>query len=225
MSSRNTQLCLANEWGPCPPDGFRYVDPVDGFIAHAWTYVDWVDIQARHLQVNNREIPLDLGAQMQNQLCQSLPPGWCRYDDDNRPRPTLSLSYNDVAGGLKTFARWIAGGCKYVSQEEADRRALICSRCYLNVNVQGCAGCQQAIQEVVRDKHSKHDASINTCAVCKCFLQAKVHFPIETLDTESQKVQSMYPGFCWLNKESENFHGGKEELDPRRGQPKAQGIL
>ena len=144
---------------------------------------------------------------MQHQLCQGLPPGWCMYDDDNRVRPTVSLGFNDVIGGLKTFARWIASGCKFVAQTEADRRAAICSRCYLNVDIQGCAGCQTAIKEVVGDRKTKLDGALRACGVCKCFLKAKVHFPIDTLDTESEKVQGMYPGFCWLNKDSENYRG------------------
>ena len=144
---------------------------------------------------------------MQNQLCRTLPPGWCLYDDPSRPRPSMSLSWNDVMGGLKTFGRGIGQGCQYVSQAEADRRSEICARCYLNVNVTGCASCQKAVQEVVRDKKSKQDALLRTCAVCKCFLRAKVHFPIETLDTENPGAQELYPDFCWLNKNSENFIG------------------
>jgi hypothetical protein len=207
MSHPTTQLQLTNTWGACPPDGYRYVDPVSGFLAHAWTYVDWIDAQKAHLIANKREIPATLEADMQNQLCSTLPPGWCLYDDDNRPRPTTSLTWDSVVNGVKTFKRWIAGGMKYVHQKEADRRALICSRCYLNVNVQGCSGCQEIVNEVVGEQHTKHDAALRSCAVCKCFLKAKVHFPIETLDTQSEKVQSMYPGFCWLNKESENYRG------------------
>ena len=194
---------------------------MDGFVAHAWTYVDWVDVQKAHLHANQREIPASLETDMQDQICKTLPPGWCLYDDPARPRPTVSLSWNDVASGVKTFAKWITGGMKFVDQKEADRRAAICSRCYLNVNVQGCSGCQEIVQEVVRNRKSKYDAALRTCAVCRCFLKAKVHFPIETLDTQSDKVQSMYPDFCWLNKSSENYHGGEEELDPGRGQPKA----
>jgi hypothetical protein len=199
------RLCLINLWGPCPPDGYRYVDPVSGFLAHAWTYVDWIAVEKAHLHANKREIPETLEADMQEQLCLTLPPGWCLYDDDNRPRPTTSIGWDDVASGLKTFARWVGSGCKYVPQAEAERRAVICSRCYLNVNVQGCSGCHKAVAEVVRDKHTKLDLSLRACAVCKCFLKAKVHFPINTLDTSSPGVQGMYPGFCWLNRKSENY--------------------
>lgn len=198
-------LSLAKLWGPCPPDGYRYVFPSDGYLVHAWTYVDWVQAAKDHLVANNTPVPPTLESDMQQQLCLTLPPGFCLYDDDNRPRPNMSLEWGDVMGGLKTFAKWIAEGCQYVSQGEAERRAAVCSRCYLNVNVQGCSGCQKAVAEVVREKKTKLDASLKTCAVCKCFLKAKVHFPISTLDTDNEKVQQMYPEFCWLNKAGENY--------------------
>jgi len=200
-------LQLVNEWGACPPDGYRYVFPEDGWLCHAWTYVDWVAAAKAHLTVNNKPIPPTLEADMQQQLCLVLPPGWCLYDDDNRPRPSTSLEWNDVVNGLKTFARWIAEGCSYVLQSEADRRAEICSRCYLNTNVQGCTACQKAVDEVVRDKRTKFDSVLKACAVCKCMLRAKVHFPMSTLDTDDETVQAMYPGHCWQNKQSENYRG------------------
>lgn len=200
-------LSLIKEQGPCPPDGFRYVDPEDGFVAHAWTYNDWVPIEAHHLAVNNRPIPDNLGLLMQDQMCKTLPPGWCNYDDPNRPRPSVSLGWGDVLGGIAVFARWISGGAKYVDQEEADRRAQICSRCYLNVNVDGCGACHAAVAEVTKDRKTKYDFTLRACAACKCLLKAKVHFPIETLDTENLSVQELYPDFCWLKKGGENFNG------------------
>lgn len=200
-------LRLINQWGECPQDGYRYVFPDDGYVVHAWTYVDWVQAARNHLQANQKPIPDTLEADMQHQLCLTLRPGYCLYDDEKRPRPNMSLSWGDVAEGLKTFSRWIASGCQFVVQSEAERRAAICSRCYLNVNVQGCSACQKAVTEVIGDKKTKVDSALRSCAVCKCFLRAKVHFPIETLDTDSSKVQELYPGHCWLNKESENYRG------------------
>src|SRR5262245_6450630 len=136
------RLCLANPLrGPCPPDGYRWVDPLDGWISHAWDYRTWVDQAQAHYRANEREVPLDLGAQMEEQLCLTLPPGWCNYDDPNRDRPQVQLTWDDVKEGLSTFGRWIASGMKYVTQEEANRRALICGRCYLNVQVSGCTAC------------------------------------------------------------------------------------
>lgn len=190
----------------CPPDGFRYVFLESGYTAHAWAYVDWVNLALRHLEVNNLPSRASLALEMEDQLCKTLPPGWCNYDDPNRRRVSVSLGWNDVVGGVKTFSRWIAGGCKYVTQVEANRRAEVCTRCYLNVNVQGCSGCQVAVKEIVRDKHSKFDNALRTCAVCKCFLRAKVHFPLSILDSESSGAQELYPDFCWLKKGGQNYH-------------------
>ncbi len=189
----------------CPPDGFRYVFPETGFTAHAWTHDAWVEVATHHQQANNLPHRASLIVEMEDQLCRTLPPGWCNYDDPNRRRVSISLGWNDVLGGLKTFSTWILQGCAYVTQKEADRRALVCSRCYLNVNVQGCAGCQQAVVEVTGNRKSKYDFALKSCAVCKCFLRAKIHFPLSTLDNESIGAQELYPDFCWLKKGGQNY--------------------
>ena len=201
------RLCLINPLrGPVPPDGYRYVDPQDGFVSHAWDYRTWVETARRHMEVNNREVPLSLEADMQEQLCRILPPGWCNYDDPARPRPGIALEWTDLAKGLVTFGKWIADGCQFVSQAEADRRALVCSRCYLNMNVSGCAGCQKAVTAVVAGRTTKYDESLRACGACKCMLRAKVHFPLKTLDTQTESLQSMYPEHCWLKKGGFNYH-------------------
>jgi hypothetical protein len=201
-----SNLSLIKEQGPCPPDGFRYIFPEDGWVCHAWTYNDWIAFAKAHLVANSLPVPDDLEASMQNQLCQTLPPGWCDYDDPNRPRVSTSIDWNDLQTGLTTFAKWVQSGFQTVSQDEADRRALICSRCYLNVNVQGCAACGKAVETVTRNKKSKYDFALRSCAVCKCFLRAKIHFPISTLDTQSTN-QQLYPSSCWLKKGGENYRG------------------
>lgn len=197
-------LSLSKIWGPCPPNGYRYVFPDTGHVVHAWTYVDWIDAAKAHLVVNNLPVSATLEQEMQHQLCLTLPPGFCMYDDDNRPRPNVNLDWGDVMDALKVFGAWVKEGCKYVPQQEAERRAVICSRCYLNVHVGGCSACQKAVAEVVGEKHTKVDSMLKSCAVCKCVLRAKVHFPLKALDRENSGVQQMYPKHCWLNKESEN---------------------
>jgi hypothetical protein len=201
------RLGLINPWkGACPPDGYRWVDPLDGWISHAWDYGTWVEQALTHYRVNERPVPLDLGEQMQEQLCLTLPPGWCNYDLRGSERPSVALDWNDLQKGLRTFAKWIAGGAKYVEQAEADRRALICSRCYLNVNIVGCSGCQKLVREVVT-RSSKYDSFLRGCAVCKCVLSAKIHFPLSILGKEAKSHQDMYPDFCWLKESGENYHG------------------
>ena len=203
------RLSLIKPQGDCPPNGFRYVDPLDGWVCHAWTYNDWVDLAKAHLVANQREIPNDLGLVMQDQLCQTLDPGWCNYDSDKRPRPTTSLGWGDVASGIATFTKWIASGAQYVAQSEADRRAEICSRCYLNVNVEGCGACHKAVAEITKEKKSKYDYSLKACGVCKCLLRAKIHFPLSVMEESTRKHQDTYRqvAHCWLNSDSENFRG------------------
>ena len=185
-----------------PPDGFRYVFPQDGFVAHAWDYATWFEVASKHAAANQIVCPST--DDMEEQLCQTLPPSWCRYDDPNRARPNVNLGWQDVQNALQTFVSWLKGGLKTVSQDEAERRALICSRCYLNVNVEGCAGCQQLVREI--SKSTKHDSHLRACAVCKCVLKAMVHFRIEDLvKTTAQKDLYCNVSHCWLNPNGENY--------------------
>jgi hypothetical protein len=195
----------------CPPDGFRYVFPEDGYIAHAWTHTDWVNDATRHYQVNPGlgAVPPDLVERMEDQLCQTQEPGRCMYDDPNRPRVSTSFGWDDVVQGLTVFKEWLLGGRERVEQVEAERRGEICTRCFMNVNVQGCAGCQKLVAEVSGKLKSKNDFALRSCAVCKCFLKLKVHFPLQLLlDNEDEKLQSLYPSHCWLKRGGENFEPG-----------------
>jgi len=191
--------------GPVPPDGYRYVDPESGFLSHSFDYTDWVDKERNHLKANGKEVPHDLNDQMEEQLCKTLPPGWCNYDDPHRNRPLMQIEWPDVLRASETFARWVAGGMELVDQQEAERRATICTRCYFNVQMGGCSACQAAIQRLSVNLTSKHDSYLKSCAVCKCYLKAKVHFPLKALDTGENKLQEMYPEFCWLKKGGPNY--------------------
>jgi hypothetical protein len=181
------------------------VFPEDGFTAHAWTYVDWINVAIQHAQANN--LPIPEPSKMEEQLCMTLPPGWCSYDAPNRT--STVLEWKDVLRGAESLARFMANGMQQVDQAEADRRARICSMCYLNVPMSGCSACQAAVNKLASGMKSKHDATLKSCAVCKCVLKMKVHFPISILDKETENVKNQYKAIahCWLNKSSENYHG------------------
>src|SRR6516162_2907148 len=72
-SVQTTNLRLRNQWGSCPPNGYRYVFPEDGFTAHAWTYVDWINEALNHAHANN--LPNPDPSKMEEQFCMTLPPG------------------------------------------------------------------------------------------------------------------------------------------------------
>lgn len=197
-----SSLCLINALrGPVPPDGYRYTDPVSGFRAHSFDYRDWVEQEQKHLKANGREVPVDLELAMQEQLCHTLPPGWCSYDVPN-PVTVHDLDWKDIMQAAQRFSGWLLDGCPLVDQKEAERRATICTRCYLNVSIGGCSACQAAVEKLSEGLTTKQDVYLKSCGACKCNLKAKVHFPYETLDKENPAVQKLYPDHCWMK------HGG-----------------
>src|SRR5262245_23729579 len=187
----------------CPPNGFRYRFPETGWINHAWDHNTWADQGLQHAKINELGVDPLLTAKMEHQLCLTLPPGWCLYDDNNRPRPKVDLDWGDIRNGISTFSAWLSKGAQFVDQTESNRRALICSKCYLNVHIDGCSACQAAVQKIVKDKSTKHDSFLRGCAVCRCLLKAKVHFPIDVLK-ENFENQEVYPDFCWLKEGGPN---------------------
>lgn len=187
----------------CPPNGFRYVFPQDGWVDHAWDYATWFQQAKDHARANNlREPNVD---DLEEQLCLTLPPGWCNYDDPNRPRPNTELDWNDVLRGVDAYSQYVLKGFAQVDKDEADRRALICSRCYLNVNISGCSACRAVADKLASQFNSKYDYALKYCAACKCTLRAKVHFPLDILDREGAEVKQLYPEHCWLNKNGPNY--------------------
>jgi hypothetical protein len=183
------------------------VFPDDGFVVHAWSYDAWVQVARDHLTGNNKPIPDDLQQQMEEQLCMGLEPGWCLYDNDLRPRLNTSLDWGDVANALTTFSTWLSHGAKFVDKAESERRALICSRCHLNVNVSGCSNCHKLVQEVIGQRSSKYDYALKACGICHCMLRAKIHFEINDLAKDLHKHKDMYlqVPHCWMNENGQNF--------------------
>lgn len=202
-----SRLSLINPLrGPVPPNGYRYVDPLDGYESHSFDYRTWVEQVEKHLQVNGRTVPPDLKEEMEEQLCLTLPPGWCNYDHDNRPRPEMEVDWKDVLRGAQALSDWVTHGARIVPTKEAERRAQICTRCYLNVHMGGCSICQAAVERLANVlPRTTQDVHLRTCAACKCALRMKVHFPNEILDKENPGVQKLYPEHCWLNRNGPNY--------------------
>jgi len=193
-----------------PPDGFKYRHPETGHWSVAETHDDWITRAYEHLKGNGLTVPPNLRQVMEEQLCAILPEGHCEEFDPNRVEPLTRIHRGDVLDGMKVFATWAFKGSPFVAQDEADRRASICANCYLNVQVQGCSSCHQIADELTKKATTKLDDRLIACAVCKCLLRAKVHFPLAVLETtDSEWKQNTYPDFCWLKR------GGKNYADPK----------
>ncbi len=193
-----------------PPTSFRYTHET-GYTTVASTYADWVVMVKDHRRANNLPIPLDMEAQMNEQLCGLIPPTWCDRDaGDVSSWVDVNFGWSDFIDGMKAFGRWMLDDTPVVEQKEADRRAAICVSCPLNVNVAGCSTCHKlasAITGAVAKKTSAYEDNLRACAICRCALKAMVWFPMNNIQhNETAEQQALRPDFCWVKQGSVNFN-------------------
>lgn len=193
-----------------PPGFYRYVPPETGVEIMAWDVDSWVRRTRNHLEANNIPVPIDLQQRMEDQLCQVLPPGWCEFDSPDRPRVDTRLSWGDVESASATFGTWISEGRPLVEQAEAERRARICSTCYLNSRATGCgASCRALLRTLfglLTNRKTSVDDRLQNCSVCRCMTKLKVHFPLDLIEANDQRdLQPMFPSFCWLKRGGDNY--------------------
>lgn len=197
-----------------PPDGFRFLQAETRTWIRAPDYSNLFLNVRQHRKANNIPLGPLWEAQVENALCEMLPPGSCRQEDPaaNRRNVFNRVSWEDVVSGTKAIAAWATSGFKAVDQALADSRANTCSRCYYNVNIGGICGSCQHLHNLTatftRGRQTAFDAFLRACAVCKCGLQVKVWTPIEAID-QGTKDTSPYPSFCWLRNELEEFRKKK----------------
>lgn len=207
QSDRQKMMRLKN-YKECVPNGYRYLVPETGTDFVAWDIGSLFDLVRENLVKNGHLVPLDLQEKIEDQMCLSLPPGWCEYDNPNRVRPNTALTWADVRSGIQVFSDWMGKGLPYVSQEEANRRAKICGNCPLNVTVTGCSACHKLAAQVTANVSTPYDESLKACGACSCLLRAKVHFPLDILEKNTTNVaRAVYPQveWCWLNRSGGNY--------------------
>jgi len=157
--------------------------------------------------------PLDV----ENDICQRLPPGHCR---DSRNRKTthpgqLALSLSDVVTGTIALLRWVFNGS--VPDDQIIARTYVCNGCPENLPISGCQGCagsklRSLINKIVA-KPLPSDAVLGACGACKCSLPAKTRMKLDdvqkSMDTE--KRAKLWEN-CWILKE--------EAGEPLRNDPR-----
>ena len=191
-----------------PPGGnFRYRHPETGFTSTGADWDTWINELVKHRIANGLAVDRQaIAMEAEDQLCSTLPPGWCEEFDPNRVEPLTRVTWGDIADGMRVFGKWFMERRPYVAQEEAERRAEICSKCYLNVNVEGCGTCHDLAKFLAGDVKTSFDPLLASCGVCKCLLKAKVHFPLTVLqESDTPQKQNQYPDFCWMKRGGANY--------------------
>lgn len=191
-----------------PPDWFRYRHSETGYVSRRMEYDNWIDDINAHRKANNLT-PIT-PAQASHQCCQTIDPEWCiREKEDNQSYVVTRFGWNDFVGGMQAFGKLMLGGFKFVSQEEANRRARICSTCFFNTTPEGCGSCKRLAELITGDvakKETPYDASLQACAVCHCANKSKVWFRLEDIPPTDDQ-QAKFPSFCWQKQGGENYVG------------------
>jgi hypothetical protein len=203
--------------GMTVPDKFKFVCPIDGHhIAQHMDRETWMKAIRRHYADNGYEIPPDIEEIAEDQLCQSLDGEWCQYCDGSERGAHIDrrIGVQTIISGTKVLSNFLLDAglnlvglaeSPIVSQEEANRRALICSRCYALDTVQGCGSClsvAEAVAEVVGTKTTASDNVLEgkACLVCKCAAKANVWMDVRIsksgVTDEARKMFDTIP-HCW----------------------------
>src|SRR6267378_438368 len=125
-----------------PPDGYRFFQSETRTTVRAPDYDNLFVEVARHRKVNNIPLGPLWQAEVEDQLCQQLPSGFCKEEDPLKDQHNVftRVGWDDVLRGTQTVASWVVHGGAYVEQALADSRAATCARCYYNVQIGGLCG-------------------------------------------------------------------------------------
>jgi hypothetical protein len=194
-----------------PPGRFRFTVPENGFkIDDCLSLDELLSRVQQHYIDNGIPLPEDWSKSVEDQLCRQLPEGWCVFDDGTFPKERPSaLSLENIIHAAESLGRIIlervTGGDPFVSQEIAEKRAEICTRCYENRATSYCASCAgmtavvNQVAKIRGDRRTKVDRSLLTCGVCGCRNEAIVHIKSEfLLSGVRQDITESRPEWCWL---------------------------
>lgn len=185
-----------------PPDKFRFRFR-DGHTEHAFGKQEWIDKVTKYATDNGYPVPTI--EEMEDQLCRTLSGEWCT-GGDQYSFVSNRFTFDDFKRGMKTLSEFALNG-QVVSQQVAESRALICSRCVLNMEIPGCASCSGLADMVVALKGAKKttvDHLLKVCGICHCHNEAKVWLPIENISkSTSDEMVEKYKRVdeCWQKNE------------------------
>lgn len=131
-----------------------------------------------------------------------------------RPQPVVpgnaagvSSTTRKVVSGVGTLIEWLGSGLKAVDQNTANARALICSTCPKNVEMEGLKKAVGTVGEFLHSVMSAkadlkltttHDDKLKQCSACLCHLAAKVWVPDEHIRTNADSsLRNELDPSCW----------------------------
>ena len=190
-----------------PSGGYRYTDP-DLNVTITQIHLGSVFQKARQLRLANKKgLPRMWPLVFRSLICEQMQLGdsFCRpfrktsANSSLDENPKRQVTFGDVRNFLAVLREWMATRADFVSPEEAERRASICSGCPENVPASGCAGCTNLVSlvtSVIGGRETSKDEVLENCNVCGCANKAQVHIPLEVL-AKGLTSDMAFPSICW----------------------------
>lgn len=185
-----------------PPGGWKYTEPQTGVTITHTNFRAFMAKIFEHREANELFTGSGWKDDVLDLVCRQNPTTICH--DEDKPERRMDLS--DVRRFAITLSNWIGQGAQWVPQEEAERRATICSTgnngapCPRNKTINGCWGCKGALNwivEMMGNRTTSRDADLQQCSACFCTLRAKCHIPLEVM-LEGQEPLADLPEYCWM---------------------------
>lgn len=186
-----------------PAGGWRYEDPSNGVIIKGGSLSQ---LSKRvGLDRLKRGVPAgDVLGDITDYLCSIQQPGskLCSFfNEDKVTGPRRKYNIEDVKSYLKAITTTVKKGV--VTQEEANRRAGICTMCHHNKQLPGCTGCSNisdAVFKVIGAKTTPMDPNLKECGICGCSLKAKVWVLDEGIVSAPNVTENkdLFPDHCWV---------------------------
>lgn len=179
-----------------PPGGWRCVCPGTDVPVSGGDRGDLIEKCEALLVSLGKPAPLNLPELVEDAICRAQPLGshYCK------PRKSVArtITLRAVWRFLNTLVAWSGQKLETVEQEEAERRAMICKNCPMQVEVAGCWGCKGigGMVEKLKGEHkTAADAALKTCNVCGCYNAVQIWVPLDVLRRASEELE--YPEWCW----------------------------
>lgn len=202
-----------------PPGGFKYFQAETKFWIKGHSFHDLINAIRQHRMSNNIPIGLRFLEEVEDQICQTLPPGWAdREDPVHRARAGFAVDFMNVLRGTGVLVEWYVTGKKKIEQSEADRRANICSSCMYNQPIQGCNSCNDGVlrglvDKIVGGSTTQHDNHLRACQLCACSLKAKVWLELSLIQKHSSpELMEALPTWCWIKPLDDNVTKPTENI-------------
>jgi hypothetical protein len=176
---------------------FEFKDPDTGYQYREASMQALLTHIIRYRVQNQLPLLDELGLTVENYLC-SLP---CHKGKCVSAPPLKRGFLAYFRGGIALIKKMIYN--ETVSQDEADRRGLICVTCPHNVFPDKgpfLHWSDQVAEASVGDRKSKYHERLGSCEVCSCTLKAKVFFRGDMGITAEQTAQ-MRKVKCWQTDE------------------------